>query len=125
MRNNDTDQSAHPPMSKPASCIKTEPVLEAYLTAAELGELLKLAPRTVRRRVKSDGWPHWGEGAWMRFSPEDVAAIKAMYAQPARNAPTGPVLAFDVALAIKGIQLLNRRKQLADARDGKPAEGTP
>jgi hypothetical protein len=92
---------------------------ETYLTPAELGDVLKLALRTVRRRVKNDGWPHWGSGATLRFSPEDVAAIKAMHAHPARNAPPVPVPTFDIALAVKGIQRLNRHQQQANARDRK------
>jgi len=80
--------------------------MDAYLTVAELGQLLKLTPRTVRRRVKNEGWPHWGEGAGMRFSPEHCASIKAMgehVPQPAAEPP-----AFDLARAVAGINRMNR-----------------
>ena len=80
--------------------------MDAYLTVAELGELLKLPPRTVRRRVKAEGWPHWGEGSGMRFSPDDVAAIDALHRPVPQDSP--PVPAVDLAVAISGIKRLNR-----------------
>lgn len=95
---------------------------KTYLTPAERGELLKLAPRTVRRRVNDDGWPHWGSGASLRFSPENVAAIEAMEAHhPACTAPPLPPPTLDLGRVLKGLQRLDRAKDRADARGGKSA----
>jgi excisionase family DNA binding protein len=77
-----------------------------YLTADELGVLLNLTPRTVRKRVKTGKYPHWGSGRTLRFSPEHVAAIKALDDHPAQAAPAPPT--FDLMEAARGIQRRNR-----------------
>lgn len=49
---------------------------EEYVTAMELAGVLRVSVWTVYRLKKKHGWPHSGVGRGIRFSRDDVAAIK-------------------------------------------------
>lgn len=60
----------------------------AAITAPELGALVGLDERTVQRQAREGRYPSQqptGPGGARRFSPEDVAAIRAAVACPARS----------------------------------------
>lgn len=59
----------------------------ASISSAELAALVGLDERTVHRQAREGRYPSQqptGPGGARRFSPEDVAAIKAAIARPAR-----------------------------------------
>lgn len=57
---------------------------EKWLTTEGLAELVGLAPTTVRDMVTKRAIPHTRLGPkTVRFTPEDVAAIKQKFAAPA------------------------------------------
>jgi len=64
--------------------------MEPLKTIGEVAELFKISRSTAYRLKKQDSWPSHRFGTEIRFSPEDVAAIQAKYAQtpaPDRRAP--------------------------------------
>lgn len=48
---------------------------DALLTAEQLGDLLRLSPRTVKEQAAADAIPHRRFGKHYRFSREDAAEI--------------------------------------------------
>lgn len=60
---------------------------EKWLKPEELAELVGLAPTTVRDMVTKRAIPHTRLGKkTVRFTPEDVEAIKKKFAEPAITA---------------------------------------
>ena len=60
---------------------------DKWLTTKGLAELIGLAPTTVRDMVTRREIPHTRLGPkTVRFTPEDVAAIKEKFAEPAITA---------------------------------------
>lgn len=75
--------------------------MEQLITIGELAELFQISRSTAYRLKKSQAWPHIRFGTEIRFSPENVEAIKALNAQ----APPEPRRAPRVGTRA------NRRKQ--------------
>lgn len=64
--------------------------MEPLLTIGEVAKLFKISRSTAYRLNKADKWPNHRFGTELRYSPEDVAAIQAKYAQspaPERRTP--------------------------------------
>ena len=64
--------------------------MEALITITELAELFKISRSTAYRMKKEQRWPHIRFGTEIRFSQENLEAIKALNAQtpaPDRRAP--------------------------------------
>ena len=64
--------------------------MEPLLTITELAELFKISRSTAYRMKKEQRWPHIRFGTEIRFSQENLEAIKALNAQtptPDRRAP--------------------------------------
>jgi len=64
--------------------------MEALITITELAELFKISRSTAYRMKKEQSWPHIRFGTEIRFSQENLEAIKALNAQtpaPDRRAP--------------------------------------
>jgi excisionase family DNA binding protein len=62
----------------------------SYHTPDEVAALFKVSRRVVTRHANTGEWPHTRVGLVMRFSDEDVAAIRAICERPARTAATPP-----------------------------------
>lgn len=58
---------------------------EKPITTAALAEHLGLSAETVRRKARAGEWPHHRFGHEITFTPEDVAAIYKLAAQPVRK----------------------------------------
>ncbi|MFI2563054.1 helix-turn-helix domain-containing protein [Paenarthrobacter sp. NPDC018779] len=54
---------------------------DVLYTLEELSAILKVSRSTIFRLKKRDNWPHHKFGSEIRFSAEDIAAIKAIYHQ--------------------------------------------
>ena len=64
--------------------------MEPLITITELAELFKISRSTAYRMKKEQRWPHIRFGTEIRFSQENLEAIKALNAQtpaPDRRAP--------------------------------------
>jgi len=64
--------------------------MEQLLTIGQVAEIFQISRSTAYRLKKQDRWPSHRFGTEIRFSPEDVAAIQAKYAQtpaPERRTP--------------------------------------
>lgn len=61
------------------------------LTIPELAELLQMSEKWVKRRVSARAIPHHRRGRAVRFTPDDVAAIRAMDAEPVQTARRRPI----------------------------------
>ena len=64
--------------------------MEPLITIGELAELFKISRSTAYRMKKEQSWPHIRFGTEIRFSQENLEAIKALNAQtpaPDRRAP--------------------------------------
>jgi len=60
--------------------------MEPLLTIGELADLFQISRSTAYRLKKSQAWPHIRFGTEIRFSQENVEAIKALNTQT----PTEP-----------------------------------
>jgi len=58
------------------------------LTIPELAELLQVSDKWVKRKIAARQLPHHRRGRLVRFTPDDVAAIRDMDAVPVQTAPT-------------------------------------
>jgi len=64
--------------------------MEPLITIGELAELFKISRSTAYRMKKEQRWPHIRFGTEIRFSQENLEAIKALNAQtpaPDRRTP--------------------------------------
>lgn len=64
--------------------------MDPLITITELAELFKISRSTAYRMKKEQSWPHIRFGTEIRFSQENLEAIKALNAQtpaPDRRAP--------------------------------------
>jgi len=64
--------------------------MEELITIGELAALFKISRSTAYRMKKEQRWPHIRFGTEIRFSQENLEAIKALNAQtpaPDRRAP--------------------------------------
>jgi len=64
--------------------------MEPLITIGELAELFKISRSTAYRMKKEQSWPNIRFGTEIRFSQENLEAIKALNAQtpaPDRRAP--------------------------------------
>jgi len=55
--------------------------MEPLITIGELAELFKISRSTAYRMKKEQNWPHIRFGTEIRFSQENLEAIKALNAQ--------------------------------------------
>ncbi|MFE4229174.1 helix-turn-helix domain-containing protein [Arthrobacter sp. NPDC056886] len=63
---------------------------QQFITIDEIAVMFRISRSTAYRFKKRDNWPSHRFGTEIRFSPEDVAAIQAKYAQtpaPERRTP--------------------------------------
>jgi excisionase family DNA binding protein len=64
--------------------------MEQLKTISEVAELFQISRSTAYRLKKQDSWPNHRFGTEIRFSDEDIEAIRAKYQQAApepRKAP--------------------------------------
>lgn len=66
-----------------------------FYTITEVAELFRITRSHAYRLKKQDNWPHHMFGDSLRFSPEDIQKIQAMYQKQAppetpRKAPRIP-----------------------------------
>jgi excisionase family DNA binding protein len=55
--------------------------MDPLKTIGEVAELFKISRSTAYRLKKADSWPHHRFGTEIRFSDEDIEAIRAKYQQ--------------------------------------------
>ena len=55
--------------------------MDKLITIGELAELFQISRSTAYRLKKEQSWPHIRFGTEIRFSPENIEAIKALNAQ--------------------------------------------
>jgi len=89
------------------------PPESAWWTSREFAAQLRITARWLEDRCapswRGEQLPHRRVGRELRFSPEDRAAIAAMFARgPRPPAPAAPQL--DVAAGIAGLRKLDRLK---------------
>ncbi|MEV7661802.1 helix-turn-helix domain-containing protein [Paenarthrobacter sp. NPDC089316] len=66
---------------------ENKPPLPPMYTLMEVADMFKISRSTVFRLKKSQDWPHHQFGSEIRFSQEDVEAIRAKNQKPQPRAP--------------------------------------
>lgn len=86
------------------------PPESAWWTASQFAAQLGIEPIWLENRCAprcKEPLPHQRVGRLLRFSPEDRAAIKAMFARGTRSMPE-PGAGIDLAKGLAGLRKLDR-----------------
>lgn len=89
------------------------PPESAWWTSKEFASQLRIKPRWLEERCmpswpQDEQLPHQRVGRELRFSPEDRAVIKAMFARGSRAASAAPGAGLDIAKGLAGLRKLDR-----------------